>query len=251
MRAAVTILTWNLQGSQDVDVPAISGIIRAVGPDVVALQEVQRRQASRLSSALDMPVARWGLKHWPIVHPAEGLAVLTPHRVVDTDLFSIRRRPLWDYRRRVGLDVSIDMGDAVVRVLDVHLSAHGETARRVNEARLLARRSRSKDRPAHVVGDLNEHPHEGAHATLVQEGWIDAWSVVNGDVDGGWTNWTGGDRRGRPATQRLDYVLAPHGAVVERSWVITDAPGVAEMADLSDHLPLVATVRESDVREDA
>jgi endonuclease/exonuclease/phosphatase family metal-dependent hydrolase len=86
----VRVLTWNVQGSDGLDVDAAAHHIRGQSPDVVALQEVQRRQAARLASALEMPGRRWALKHWPIIRRAEGLAVLTPHRFVTVEAFRIR-----------------------------------------------------------------------------------------------------------------------------------------------------------------
>ncbi len=234
------VLTWNVQGSAGVDVDAVARHIRAESPDVVALQEVQRRQAARLAGALAMPGRRWALKHWPIIHRAEGLAVLTPHRIVTVEAFRIRGGPIWTWRRRVGIDVTIDTGAVVVRLLDVHLSPHdADEARRV-EARLLIDRAGRQVPAPLVVGDLNDEPRHGAHAELVGAGWIDAWQRANGDP-GGATNWTSGDRRGRPPTLRIDHILAPSGSVVEDATVLDDP--LEQLGALSDHLPLVAQVR--------
>ena|SRR5215218_2794511 len=233
-------MTWNVQGSTGADVDAVVGHIRAQSPDVVALQEVQRRQAARLAAALAMPGRRWALKHWPIIRRAEGLAVLTPHRIVAVEAFRIRRGPIWTWRRRVGIDVTIDTGAVVVRVLDVHLSPHDDDEARRVEARLLIDRAGRQVPAPLVVGDLNDHPRHGAHAELVGSGWIDAWQRAHGDA-GGATNWTSGDRRGREPTQRIDFVLAPSGSVVEDATVLDDP--LEQLGALSDHLPLVATVR--------
>ena len=82
-----------------------------------------------------------------------------------------------------------------------------------------------------------------ARPTLGAAGWIDAWTLDRlVDVDGS-TNWTAGDRRGRPPTQRLDYVFVPPG------WSVVDAAVLAAperfdwFAERSDHLPFVAAVR--------
>jgi endonuclease/exonuclease/phosphatase family metal-dependent hydrolase len=233
-------LTWNVQGSAGVDVDAVARHIRTQSPDVVALQEVQRRQAARLAGALAMPNRRWALKHWPVIRRAEGLAVLTPHRIVGVDAFRIRGGPIWSWRRRIGIDVTIDTGAVIVRLLDVHLSPHDvEESRRV-EARLLIDRAGRQVPTPLVVGDLNDEPRQGAHAELVGAGWIDAWQRAHGDA-GGATNWSSGDRQGRPPTQRLDFVLAPSGSVVEDATVLDDP--LELLGALSDHLPLVATVR--------
>jgi endonuclease/exonuclease/phosphatase family metal-dependent hydrolase len=238
--AQVRVLTWNVQGSAGLDVDAAAGLIGSQSPDVVALQEVQRRQAARLAGALAMSGRRWALKHWPIVRRAEGLAVLSPHRFVAVEAFRIRGGPIWTWRRRIGIDVTIDTGAVVVRLLDVHLSPHDvDEARRVEARLLIERAGRGVPAPL-VLGDLNDEPRRGAHAELLGAGWIDAWQRAHGEAAGA-TNWTSGDRRGRLPTQRLDHVLAPSGSVVEDAIVLDDP--LEQLGALSDHLPLVATVR--------
>ena len=139
------VLTWNVQGSAGLDVDAVARHIREQSPDVVALQEVQRRQAARLARALAMPGRRWAFKHWPIIRRAEGLAVLTPHRSSPSTAFRIRGGPIWTWRRGSGSTSPIDTGAVVVRVLDVHLSPHDDEESRRVEAR-------SADRPRRASG---------------------------------------------------------------------------------------------------
>jgi endonuclease/exonuclease/phosphatase family metal-dependent hydrolase len=240
--SAVRVLTWNVQGARGLDVATAGELLRAARPDVIVLQEVQRRQAERLAGAVGMADHRWVLKHWPVVRRAEGLAVLTQHRLVSSTAFRIRRGPFWSSRRRIGIDATVDTGAVVVRVLDVHLSASGDAGRRVAEARLLIDRAGSAVPAPVIAGDLNDHPRDGAHVELVGAGWVDAWHRVHGDSAGA-TNWTPGPRAGREPTQRLDYVLAPSGSVVEDAAVLGPPRSPDEMGALSDHLPLVATVR--------
>ncbi|MET0324110.1 MAG: endonuclease/exonuclease/phosphatase family protein [Ilumatobacteraceae bacterium] len=240
---AVRVLTWNVQGARGLDVARAAAVIGAAAPDVVALQEVQRRQAVALSRALSVRSRRWAFKHWPVVAPAEGLAVLSRHPLLDTASFPLRRRPFWDWRRRIGLDVVVGIGDRRVGLLDVHLSAHDVADRRRHEAVVALGRTGGRDPAPLIVGDLNDLPDAGAHAAFVAEGWIDCWRAVHGDgpPGSGATNWTSGPRVGRPPTQRLDYVLAPPGSTVRQCDVVEPAP-LDELATLSDHLPLVATV---------
>jgi endonuclease/exonuclease/phosphatase family metal-dependent hydrolase len=240
--SAVRVLTWNVQGSHGLDVAAAAELLGAVRPDVVALQEVRRRQAARLARALGMASHRWVLKHWPVIRRAEGLAVLTPHRLVSCTGFRIRKGAFWTWRRRVGIDVTVDTGAVVVRLLDVHLSADGDAGVRAAEARLLIDRAGSAVPSPVIAGDLNDHPREGAHVELVGAGWVDAWQRLHGDAAGA-TNWTSGPRAGREPTQRLDFVLAPPGSVVADAAVLGPPRSSDEMGVLSDHLPLVATVR--------
>jgi endonuclease/exonuclease/phosphatase family metal-dependent hydrolase len=238
--APIRVLSWNVQGSRGLDIDAAARLVSAWQPDVVVLQEVQRRQASRLAAALDMTSHRWALKHWPVLHRAEGLAVLTWHRLVTCDGFTLRRAAFWSWRRRIAVDVTVDTGDVVVRLLDVHLSPHGDRDGRLAEARTLIDRAGAAVPPPVIVGDLNELPRQGAHAELVGAGWVDAWSRLHGDAPGA-TNWTAATRVGTPPSQRIDYVLAPSGSVVEDAAVLADP--LDEIAALSDHLPVAATVR--------
>jgi endonuclease/exonuclease/phosphatase family metal-dependent hydrolase len=240
----VRVLTWNLQGSQDVDVAAVAAIVHAATVDVIAFQEVQRLQARRIAAALSLRSRRWALKHWPVVHRAEGLAVLTPHRLVRSRAFVVRRGWIWAWQRRIGIDVTVDTGAGTMRLIDVHLSPHDHDAHRRREADLVLARAR-REPAAIVVGDFNELPGGGALQALATAGWRDAWAVVHGDGDGGATNWTAGNRLGRPPTQRIDFVLVPPGSRVMTATVIDTAGAVVaidEMSSLSDHLPLVAEV---------
>jgi len=242
----VRVMTWNLQGSHGVDIAAVAAVVRAAAPDVLALQEVQRRQVERLAGALAMPSRCWVLKHWPVVHRAEGLAVLTPHPLVEARRFVLRRSWIWGWRRRVGVDVTVRTGAGPVRVIDVHLSPHDHGAHRLREVRILLAHAGRSPVPPVVVGDLNELPGGGALGALATAGWRDAWAAVHDD-DGA-TNWTGGRRGGRPPTQRIDYVLVPAGADVGSAVVIRGPHGdgvdhIDAMAELSDHLPLVVELR--------
>jgi endonuclease/exonuclease/phosphatase family metal-dependent hydrolase len=239
--SAVRVLTWNVQGSQGFDLVATADLVRAARPDVVALQEVQRRQAVRLARTLEMAGHRWVLKHWPVTRRPEGLAVMTPHRLVSSAGFRIRSGPFWSWRRRVGIDATVDTGTVVIRLFDVHLSAGAEPGARIAEARLLIDRAGSAVPAPVIVGDLNDHPRDGAHGELVGAGWVDAWHRAHGDAAGA-TNWTPGPRAGREPSQRLDYVLAPSGSVVEAAEVLGAPRSNDEMGVLSDHLPLAATV---------
>lgn len=245
---AVRLLTWNVQGSHGVDVAAISAVIRSVAPDVLALQEIQRRQASALATALSMTSRRWAFKHWPVVARAEGLAMLTPHQLTRASTFAVRRAPFWDWRRRIGLDATFTVDERVVRVVAVHLSPHSEVDRRGREAAFTLTRTAAREPLPIIVGDLNDLPGAGAHAAFVAAGWVDAWQAVHadGDAAAGSTNWTSGGRTGRPPTQRIDYVLAPPGSTVEQCTVVAEAARFDEFAGLSDHLPLVAVVRLPD-----
>ena len=238
-----TVLTWNVHGSHGVAVDDVAEIIRRVEPDVVALQEVQRRQVARLAAALSMSSTRWAFKHWPFSKRPEGLAVLSPHRLVRAERFRLRRAWFWSWKRRVGIDATIDSGGRLVRVLDVHLTSHDDAEQRVREAATLVARAAARQTAPIIVGDLNDGPDLSAPAELTRAGWVDAWAAVHDPDDIGATNWTPGERTGRPPTQRLDYVFAPPGAVVRSCAVAVGPADLDRAAGLSDHLPVAATVQ--------
>lgn len=250
----MTLLTWNLQGSHGLDLGLVVDTIEASSPDVIVLQEIQRRQCRRLATRLGW-ASRWAFKHWPIVSPAEGLAVLTPHRLGRVAPFVLHGSWPWRWQRRIAVDATVVVGARPWRLMNVHLSPHGHVDRRDLElTRVL---DRSLMVAPIIAGDLNDRPGGRVARRLERAGWLDAWAVAHSDgrgpwslgppdddVDAGATNWTEGDRTGRQPTQRLDVVFVPARCSVERAEVI-DRP-LAELAAMSDHLPLLVTVTRSD-----
>ena len=77
-----TVTTWNLHGSAGPPLASVAARLRSFAPDVIALQEVQRRQAASLAETLGMQY-HWALKHYPwtplLKSKGEGVAILTPH----------------------------------------------------------------------------------------------------------------------------------------------------------------------------
>jgi len=240
---SLTILTWNLNGSTGVDVDGVAGVLHASCADVVVLQEVQRRQAHALAARAEMPTVRWAFKHWPVPRPSEGLAVLGPHPIERSRTTTITPGAPWSWRRRILLVVRVDTPLGPITVADAHLSPHDAGRRREAEARQVLAELESSDGPAFVVGDLNDGSADGSIGVFLGAGYEDGWTVVHGDEPGP-TNWTHGDRRGRPPTQRLDHVLVPPGWDVVSATVGPGAP-IDSFASWSDHLPLVVTVRRA------
>lgn len=250
--AVLCLATWNLQGSQGVDVDQAAHRLRElVVPDeldVAVLQEVQRSQARRLARALGWRSRRWAFKHWPVVGAAEGLAVLSRHELARSRVVTLQRAVPWSWRRRVALVAELTTPAGPVVVADVHLSPHDLGLRRSTEVARLAGAlgAFGAGHEALVVGDLNDEPGATAHATLLASGFRDAWLEVHGNQVPGATNWTAGPRQGRAPTQRLDYVMVPAGWEVERAVTGAATDGSWDRwAELSDHLPLVAWLRRS------
>lgn len=230
----IRILTWNLQGRAGPDLDAVTASILAAGADLVVLQEVQRRQARALAERLGWSHA-WRWKHWPIVVPAEGLAVLAPSAIdgVERRVLASRWR-FWSWKRRIALAATV----AGLRLVDVHLGAGVDDAERVRQAGLVVGASL---RPDVVAGDFNVRPGSPVLEIFRRSGLRDAWAEARPGEEGP-TNWRAGPRDG-PPVQRLDHVL------VVRDLVVADAAvprfgsaGFERYGELSDHLPVTVTV---------
>lgn len=230
------IVTWNLQGRERPDLDEVADVLAGWQPDVVALQEVQRGQARALARRLGWEVA-WRFKHWPVVVPPEGLALLSP-----TPLGEVRRAHLaarwqpWSWRRRIAVAATVDGPDGPVVLVNTHLGAGVGDDERVRQAR------RTIDlldgRPGCVVGDLNTAPGSPVLRCYADAGLRDGWDEARpGEACP--TNWRPGPRD-VPPTQRLDYVLVADGLAVGRAEVPgAGDPGFARFGALSDHLPLL------------
>ncbi len=155
----------------------------------------------------------------------------------------LRRAWLWNWRRRIGLAADIERPDVRFGIVNVHLSPHAAGERRRREAHLVVERARRGERLPVIAGDFNDLPGGPGYTVLTGSGWSDAWSIDTlKDIDGP-TNWTPGDRRGRPPTQRLDFVFAPNGWTIEDANVLAEPDRLDWFADRSDHVPLVAALR--------
>lgn len=240
---ATRILTWNLQGRARPDLEAVAAELADALPDVVALQEVQRAQARWLAGRLGWSLV-WRFKHWSVVVPAEGLALLSPAPLEDVATVHLAH-PLrvWSWRRRIAVRATATTREGPLAVVGTHLGAGVGDAERARQARLVAGILDAGPVPASngcVVGDLNTHPGSEVLATLAAHGLRDAWDDAR-PGDPGPTNWPAA--RHRPPTQRLDYALVGDGLdVVDVSVPAFGDPGFERYGALSDHLPVTVTV---------
>lgn len=239
MRAAgrTRIITWNVQGSQGLDVGRCAAHLRSLRADVIAIQEILPGQAGALADALGYRLI-WKLKHAPLPRRHEGLSLLSSGPVNASTSFVLRSAPWFSWRRRIAVVAHL----AGLVVVNVHLSPGADDGRRAAEVdRLLRHLSLTADDGLVVCGDLNVEPPAASLEALGEAGLVDAWaSAPTGAAGRGATNWTPGPRAGRPPTQRLDAVHLPSRWTVAGAWVPTD--DLDEWARLSDHLPLVVDV---------
>jgi endonuclease/exonuclease/phosphatase family metal-dependent hydrolase len=236
-QAGLTVVSWNAQGSRGLNVALAADALHEFTPDIVLLQEIQRRQLGALRVALGTVDARWRFKHWPVRAPAEGLGLLARHPVGDARSQVLAHRwRFWDWRRRVAIHATLRVGDATVRVTDVHLGAGVTHDERARQARDLLDGAYGA---TVIAGDLNAEPGTPELAVFGVAGWTDAESRVRAaGVARPATNWAPGPRDAAP-TQRLDYVLVRDTTPVLEALVPADW---ARWAALSDHLPVVARI---------
>ena len=220
------VLTWNILGAKQQHLDAVADVIAGYSPDVVALQEVHRRQATHLARRLGWQVV-WTRKHYPLTHlvwwRAEGEAVLSPHRLGNTVHRSISPGVhIYTHRHRVVLAADVRAPQGTLRLYNTHL-ATGSADERIAQARRIATLiTREHPTIAVVAGDLNGHDEPEVIREFHSVGLRDA----------------GGDPTSpaiRPV-QRIDYVLVPEAARA----IDSSAPdGGQRWHELSDHLPTV------------
>ncbi len=222
------MLTWNVRGSAHPNIELLAEVIEGYAPNVVALQEVQRRQARKLAKRLGWK-RQWARKHHPfsplVWWRTEGIAVLSPHAMSHVVRTTISPGvSTWVYRHRVLLAVTVTRGGGALRVYDTHLSSTG-TDERISQARRVTEVVQQEAAPvAVVVGDLNTHPEDLVE--IVREFHAAGLRDPGGDSS-------------NPAIapfQRLDLVLVPDAATVTDQQT---PEGGEQWAALSDHVPVL------------
>lgn len=262
-------MTWNLKGSERPDTDVVVDRARAAGADVLFLQEVQRRQARSIARGLGAVSLAWGFKHWPVIKPAEGMAVIGVSRRADVRCHALTSGwMLWSSRRRImqsglvaaeaGPPGGAAGGDAPggpFRVVNLHLSPGRDSGLREREvARVLDILSTSGggatgdgsggEVPLVLAGDLNDRSGAALFDHLDAAGLRDAWEVAHPGLPerDGATNWSGG-REGAPQ-RRIDYVLVSLGVgVVAASVPRPGDAGFEALRALSDHLPVTVVLQ--------
>ena len=220
------VLTWNILGAKNGDPVAIAAHVRRSNPDVVALQEIRRRQAKELASLLGWNMV-WRRKHYPfsplVWWRAEGQALIAPTRLVDARHYVLSRgASAWTYRHRIMLAATVERGSDRLRVCNVHLSS-SDADERIAQARRAAQFIAAELAVLRVVcGDMNA----ANELEVIRE----FHAVGVRDTGGDFTN------PSRAPAQRLDYVLVSENAKVS---AIDTPDGGDEWAALSDHLPVL------------
>ena len=226
------VTTWNLHGSARPPIDRAAEAIGAESPDIVAIQEIQQRQAAELAADLSMRYS-WVVKHHPYTRlvrsRSEGMAIMTPHlldAVGHTELTEGQSMRSW--RRRIAQWGLVGRADrSMAMIYNTHLSPHDDAdsadSRRREARRLSGIVTAIGDDPSPIVaGDLND----ADDPTI-----IEALPGVE-HVRPPFTS---------PASdpmQVLDHVLLPEEAT---DVTVAVPPGGTDWAAISDHLPV--TVR--------
>ncbi len=227
--AGWSVLTWNVHGSARPDVDSMAAAIRDETPDVVALQEIRKRQAAALATSLQMRYS-WVFKHYPYTKlvwwRAEGMAIMTPHLLDAVGHTEVSDdQPMRSWRRRIAQWGLVGRADrSMLMVYNLHLSPHDDAdARRAEAARVSELVASIGNDPAPIVaGDFNDAGDPSIIDTLPgREHVVPSMSNPS-----------------EAPTQLLDHVLLPAQA---QQVTVSVPPGGAQWAAISDHLPV--TVR--------
>src|SRR4029079_4352227 len=106
------VRTGSSLGSHRPNLDVVAEVILGYSPDVIALQEIRRKQAKVLARRLKWRFV-WTRKHYPysplVWWRAEGLAIATPHQIGEPVTGSISPdRATWTVLHRRELDATAE-----------------------------------------------------------------------------------------------------------------------------------------------
>jgi len=223
------VMTFNVHGGRPVagavDLRAVAGVIREVGPDLAGLQELHRwmpppyvfqDQPRRLRRLLDMEL--YFRRSFGLGPSGFGNALLSWRKLEVVHRFRLPGGGWRPIEPRVVLEGRGRHGGRPIRVLNTHLGLSHE--QRVRQVRRIADRIRGYTEPLMVLGDLNATPDSPEIELLKAAGLRDC---ATGEVH---------TFPCKNATCRLDHILVSGHFEVIRCFAVN--------TDVSDHLPLVA-----------
>jgi endonuclease/exonuclease/phosphatase family metal-dependent hydrolase len=234
----LSIMTWNLQGSQRPDITKVADKIQQFQPDIIAIQEIQKHQARALARRLEWSYV-WAYKHngyGPLLpRRAEGMAIMSRLPLSNTGETTLTYEyGRYTYRRRIAMWADINLNAQSITLVNTHLASDAVGDEGSHQARTL-RTLIDGWQQQHVLiaGDFNDHQRPDIVEVLNAEHNHDAWSYAQSRSRNGLTNPT------KNPYQRLDHILAPRTHTIARVEVPdTDQSWI----ELSDHLPVIATI---------
>lgn len=227
------VMTYNIHVGvgmdKKLDLPRIAGVINAVHPDLVGLQEVDRGvertgridEIAELAKLTKMEYAfAFNLKYQGGQY---GVAILSRLPIMATDhrLYQNTR----EAERRGFIRAEVKIRGRTVNFVTTHLDYQYEDGRVYETQQLLAAMKDVKG-PLIVVGDFNDVPSGGAYR-LVRQSFDDVWNQTRANDEGF------SYPADKPA-KRIDYILFRHGDAIRtrRAWIVNTLA--------SDHVPVVA-----------
>jgi endonuclease/exonuclease/phosphatase family metal-dependent hydrolase len=221
------VLSWNIHHGQGIDgaldLPRVAGIISSWEPDIVCLQEVDRRtirsggvdQAVELGYLLGMEAAF----HRCIDHQGGeyGDAVLTKFK--PRELRKLKLPGKNEQRGLVG--VVIHLGGDPLLVCSTHFDHGRDNPSRLDEARIVADFARESLIPVILAGDLNALPESDVLSILDDVFEVPRHPAPTFPAD--------------IPERRIDYILSTHLP----GWQLIETRVVPEPL-ASDHRPVLA-----------
>lgn len=231
----VRVVTYNIRAGLD-GLDHVAEDLRALRPDLVALQEVERGiarsrsedQAGHLGAALDLHSAFAG--SFEVDGGEHGIAILSRWPILRSEILELPRGAgRWS---RVALIAHVETPHGVVCFTCIHLARpwgwpFSNTTTRLQQIDALRERLRHEDAPRLVAGDFNSFP-------VSLEGW-----ALTRDLDHAWSPWRDGwglsfplKAIGLVGAVKIDHILHGPRWSSRGTWV---APQGA-----SDHRAVVA-----------
>lgn len=235
----IRVVTYNIHAGHG-DLARTAETIRALSPDMVALQEVDVHwsersgfadQVAALASALGMearfaPIYSLPNRENSAVPREFGVALLSRHHIVSWRNDTLTRLSTQDSNAVPSpapglLEAVVDIGGSRIRVLNTHLDYRADPGVRRRQAVEMAAVIARVDEPLIVVGDFNAGPDAAELAPLFAR-LRDAWPPDSG---------LGYTYPADAPSKRIDYVLA------SRDFRTLSAR--VPVTESSDHRPVV------------
>jgi endonuclease/exonuclease/phosphatase family metal-dependent hydrolase len=246
----VRVLIYNVHAGKDAagkeSVRRIAAVVKSVDPDIVLLQEVDKR--TKRSGLVDQPAAYSELTRLHVAFGRSldydageyGIAILSrwPIRrdtAIHLPVDPPQERSGGSHEPRIAMSVVIDAPFGRLDLLNTHIDASGEDRWRLQEIKTIERLAKdalSRNDRVLVGGDFNSTPESAVQAELRENGFRDMWPTCG--VGAGLSY---------PADvpkKRIDYLFVISGFECMAARVLD--------VDASDHRPVLFTLRLTKVR---
>ncbi|MCG8306795.1 MAG: endonuclease/exonuclease/phosphatase family protein [Cytophagales bacterium] len=229
----IRVLTYNIYHGEtmkgDFNLDTIAGIIKAVDPDLVALQEVDFRtnRARKMDLATELGL-RTGLaplfgQAMPFDGGEYGEGVLSKYSFLSTKNHPLKAREGKEPRAALEVHVVLKSSDTV-RFVGTHLDHTRDETDRINQANALNDIFAKDDIPTVLAGDLNARPESETMSILFRE----------------WTKSSSTNAPTAPSASpkaKIDYILFRPA----KRWKVLDTRVIHETVG-SDHCPVLSVL---------